>query len=82
MVKGEEKFMVKSYKKKIRYFIPLFLAAGISIYTAFLVVPIFNSMILSFYSGSGMTPSEFIGFGNYIILADANHICKVRFKLY
>lgn len=60
--------MVKSYKKKIRYFIPLFLAAGIILYTAFLVVPIFNSMILSFYSGSGMTPSEFTGFGNYIKL--------------
>jgi raffinose/stachyose/melibiose transport system permease protein len=65
MVRNRKKFMSRIYRKKIRYFIPLFLLAGIIIYTVFLVVPIFNSMFLSFYTGSGMSPSEFTGFGNY-----------------
>ena len=60
--------MLRINKKKIRYFIPLFLSAGIIIYTAFLVVPILNSIILSFYAGEGMTPKEFVGFGNYVKL--------------
>ena len=34
-----------------------------------MVVPILNSMFLSFYTGEGMsTPTEFVGFGNYIKL--------------
>jgi len=58
-----------SKRKKIRYFIPLFLAAGVLIYTFFLIIPIFNSLRLSFYTGEGMsTPTEFVGFANYIKL--------------
>jgi len=68
MVRNMKKFMLRINKKKIRYFIPLFLSAGIIIYTAFLVVPILNSIILSFYAGEGMTPKEFVGFGNYVKL--------------
>jgi len=68
MVRNRKKFMLRINKKKIRYFIPLFLSAGIIIYTAFLVVPILNSIILSFYAGEGMTPKEFVGFGNYVKL--------------
>lgn len=55
-------------RKKIRYFIPIFLSAGILIYTIFMVVPILNSMVLSLYTGEGMNPTEFVGFGNYIKL--------------
>lgn len=68
MVRNMKKFMLRINKKKIRYFIPLFLSAGIIIYTAFLVVPILNSIFLSFYTGEGMTPNEFVGFGNYVKL--------------
>lgn len=68
-VGNRKKFMLRIKKKKIRYFIPLFLASGIIIYTIFMVVPILNSMFLSFYTGEGMsTPTEFVGFGNYIKL--------------
>jgi raffinose/stachyose/melibiose transport system permease protein len=69
MVRNRRKFMSRINKKKIRYFIPLFLASGIIIYTVFMVAPILNSMLLSFYTGEGMsTPTEFVGFGNYIKL--------------
>jgi len=60
--------MTKIYRKKKKYFILLFLLGGFIIYTAFLVIPILNSMFLSFYTGPGVIPKEFNGFGNYIKL--------------
>jgi raffinose/stachyose/melibiose transport system permease protein len=38
------------------------------IYVGFMAFPLFNSMRLSFYSGSGFIPTRFVGFANYISL--------------
>jgi raffinose/stachyose/melibiose transport system permease protein len=57
-----------SQKKKARYFIPVFLSAGIIIYTLFLVIPILDSIKLSFYDSEGLYTTDFVGLGNYIKL--------------
>ncbi len=46
----------------------VFLLPGILIYTIFLLFPIIDSMRLSFYTGKGIIPTEFIGLGNYLKL--------------
>lgn len=45
-----------------------YIAPAFAIYTVFMLVPIINSMRLSFYSGTGLIPTEFVGFDNYIKL--------------
>ena len=40
-----------------------YIAPAFALYTAFMLIPIVNSMRLSFYSGSGLIPTEFVGFG-------------------
>ena len=45
-----------------------YIAPAFALYTAFMLIPIVNSMRLSFYSGSGLIPTEFVGFDNYIKL--------------
>lgn len=45
-----------------------YIAPAFVLYTAFMLIPIVNSMRLSFYSGSGLIPTEFVGFDNYIKL--------------
>ncbi|MBN2073535.1 MAG: sugar ABC transporter permease, partial [Actinobacteria bacterium] len=37
-------------------------------YTAFMILPLFNSMRMSFYTGSGIVPDQFCGMQNYIKL--------------
>lgn len=46
----------------------LFLLPSILIYTVFLLLPILDSMRLSFYTGKGLIPDEFVGFDNYVKL--------------
>lgn len=43
-----------------------FLLPALLIYTFILLIPIVDSMRLSFYTGSGLIPNTFIGLGNYI----------------
>ncbi len=43
----------------------LFLLPAFTIYILFLAVPLFNSIRLSFYTGEGIVPDRFIGFGNF-----------------
>ena len=45
-----------------------YIAPAFVIYTIFMLIPIVNSMRLSFYTGSGLIPTEFVGFDNYIKL--------------
>lgn len=43
----------------------LFLLPALLIYTAFMAYPLVNSMRLSFYTGTGLSPDRFVGFENY-----------------
>lgn len=53
---------------KSRWFLLWYILPAFVIYTLFMLIPIINSMRLSFYSGTGLIPSEFVGFDNYIKL--------------
>ncbi len=54
--------------KKFRWYLLWFLLPALIIYTVFMVFPLFNSMRMSFYTGTGIVPREFVGFGNYVKL--------------
>jgi len=54
--------------KKVRYYIFLFLLPALFIYTIFMILPLFNSMRMSFYTGKGIVPDQFCGFQNYVKL--------------
>lgn len=61
--------MFAQHKKKNNFlFMFLFLIPAISIYLVFLLIPIIDSMRLSFYSGGGLIPTDFVGFDNYVKL--------------
>ncbi len=53
---------------KRRWFLVWYILPALVVYTAFMLVPIINSMRLSFFSGDGLIPNEFVGFDNYIKL--------------
>ena len=53
---------------KVKPFMVFFLLPAVLIYTGFLLLPILDSMRLSFYSGKGLIPDKFVGFENYIKL--------------
>jgi len=46
----------------------LFLLPALLIYLTFMAVPLFDSLRLSLYTGQGYTPTQFVGFQNYIDL--------------
>ncbi len=46
----------------------LFILPALVVYVVFMAGPLFDSMRLSFYTGKGFTPTEFVGFRNYIDL--------------
>lgn len=46
----------------------LFLLPAVLIYVRFMALPLFNSLGLSFYQGTGLTPERFVGFDNYVQL--------------
>jgi raffinose/stachyose/melibiose transport system permease protein len=56
----------------------LFLLPALLVYTVFMAFPLINSMRLSLYTGVGLSPDRFIGFGNYIELL-SNPIWRDRF---
>ncbi|MEI2692869.1 MAG: sugar ABC transporter permease [Anaerolineae bacterium] len=56
----------------------LFLAPALLIYVRFMALPLFNSLALSFFQGTGLTPERFVGFENYIQLF-TNPIWRDRF---
>lgn len=51
-------------KRNIRWHIPVFLAPAVAIYTAVMVMPLFNTMILALYTEVGQE-KVFIGLDNY-----------------
>lgn len=52
-------------KKKQNLVWVLYLLPALIIYTLFMAYPLFNSMRLSFFTGSGYILNDFIGFDNY-----------------
>jgi raffinose/stachyose/melibiose transport system permease protein len=60
--------MTGKKSKNLKLFMVFFLLPSIIIYTGFLLLPILDSMRLSFYSGKGLIPDEFVGFDNYVKL--------------
>jgi raffinose/stachyose/melibiose transport system permease protein len=46
----------------------IFLLPALLIYVRFMALPLFNSLGLSFYQGTGLTPERFVGFDNYVQL--------------
>ncbi len=46
----------------------LFILPALVIYIVFMALPLFNSMRLSLYQGTGLTPERFVGFQNYVQL--------------
>ena len=54
-----------------RWFLLWYILPAFVIYTLFMLVPILNSMRLSFFDGDGLIPTEFVGFDNYIKLFTA-----------
>lgn len=51
-----------------RWFLLWYILPAFVLYTLFMLIPILNSMRLSFYTGKGIIPTEFVGFDNYIKL--------------
>ena len=48
----------------------LFLAPGMAMFALYVIVPIFQSMWISFYDWDGLGPKEWIGTANYVELMD------------
>ena len=48
----------------------LFLAPGIFVFCLYVILPVFQSIAISFYAWDGLGAKEYIGFDNYIELVD------------
>lgn len=55
-------------KQKWKPFMVFFIFPAAAIYIIFLLLPIIDSLRLSFYAGKGFIPTKFVGFDNYIKL--------------
>lgn len=54
----------------------LFALPALLVYIVFMAVPVINSMRLSFFSGSGYSLNNFVGFDNYVRLFTDSEISK------
>ena len=48
----------------------LFMAPGLILFTIYVVLPIFQSIWISFYEWDGLSPANYVGFANYVELVD------------
>ena len=63
--------MASAWKSNQRKLAPwLFLAPGIVMFLIYVIVPIFQSMWISFYDWDGLGQAKWIGAGNYVELID------------
>jgi raffinose/stachyose/melibiose transport system permease protein len=69
---------LQRYKMQRKLIWLLFLLPALLIYLRFMALPLFNSLALSFYQGTGLTPERFVGFENYVQLF-TNPIWRDRF---
>jgi multiple sugar transport system permease protein len=59
------------WKRNQRKLAPwLFLAPGILIFLVYVIIPIFQSIWISFYEWDGLGPKTWVGMGNYVDLFD------------
>lgn len=58
----------------------LFLLPAILFYTLFVIVPLFQSLLLSFYNWKGFGPKEFVGLKNYILLFTSDHTILIALR--
>ena len=62
-----------------RFFIPVwiwYMLPGLAVYTLFMAVPLFKSLQLSLYTGSGFQIDTFVGFDNYRHLLTEGHVAE------
>lgn len=57
------KGIVRGVKKNSPWL--LFLLPALVFYSVFMAIPLLQSLRLSFYTGTGLTPDRFVGFANY-----------------
>ena len=63
--------MVRFWKRNQRSLAPfIFLAPGIFMFLVYVIIPIFQSINISFYEWDGLGEATYIGFDNYIELID------------
>ena len=62
----------KSYwhRNRLRIMPWVFLAPGLIMFLIYVILPIFQSIVISFYEWDGLSPAVFIGISNYIELFD------------
>jgi raffinose/stachyose/melibiose transport system permease protein len=56
-----------------------FLLPAVAIYVVFMAGPLFDSLRLSLFTGEGLTPTKFVGLGNYVDLF-TNPLWRERFS--
>ncbi len=69
---------LSGYESRRRWLWFAFLLPALVVYSVFMAVPLFNSMRLSFYTGQGLVPTQFVGIDNYISLF-TDSLWSVRF---
>ena len=69
---------LSSHKRRRRLVWVLFLLPALVVYLGFMALPLLSSMGLSFFTGSGLRPDRFVGFGNYTELF-TNPLWRDRF---
>ena len=63
-------------RHKRRYYIAVFLAPAVIVYTVFMIIPLLDSLRLSFFTITLENKEVFNGLNNYIIPADRSAICR------
>lgn len=57
------------WKRNQRKLAPwLFLAPGMAFFLVYVILPIFQSILISFYDWDGLSPATWVGWGNYVEL--------------
>lgn len=69
---------LSKYKNRRRLIWILFLLPALLIYLGFMAIPLFSSLGLSFYTGTGLRPDRFVGLTNYVDLF-TNPLWRDRF---
>ena len=58
------------HRNRLRIMPWVFLAPGLIMFLIYVILPIFQSIVISFYEWDGLSPAVFIGISNYIELFD------------
>ena len=58
------------HRNRLRIMPWVFLAPGLIMFLIYVILPIFQSIVISFYEWDGLSPAVFVGISNYIELFD------------